>query len=143
MSLSFLNPINYIKSFGSFLKGGTGAAEKAMDGLINGADKLFLTTEEKLDYNQNATKLWIEIQKAIREEGSIRSITRRIFSLSCLFSYLFLAFLCIVFFKIDREFSLFIYQIMEGKLGILTLGAGAFYLGPTMIANAVNKIKKG
>ena len=116
-----------------FLNSTSNAADKAMDGIINGGDKLFFTAEEKAEYAQKAAELWLKIQEAIREEGSIRSLTRRYIAVISTAVYLLFGITSIVVFPIDKEWSNFILKIMTGELGWMVLGINVFYFGPHMI----------
>ena len=116
-----------------FLKGSPQILDKATDGIINGADLLFLTDEEKLQYQQEAAKLWLKIQESIRDENSIRSITRRYIAVLSTICYFLLVFLAVVVYSFNSDWSAFIFGILTSELGWMVLGINAFYFGPHMI----------
>jgi len=115
------------------------AAEKAMDGIVKGVDALVLTDEEKIQYGQRATELWLKIQEAIREEGSIRSLTRRYIAIAAIAAYLLLALVAAAAFPFDAKYSAFLLSLMDSKLGWLVIGIGGFYFGPHMLGRITKK----
>ncbi len=70
----------------SWLTGGSGAAEKAVDGIYNGVDKLFYTDEEKASDYSLRNKLYIEYQKATMPQN----VARRIIALMVVGNWLLL-----------------------------------------------------
>lgn len=57
-----------------WLFGGTKSADKTIDSISSGLDKLVYTAEEKADASREGVKLWIEYQKATQPQNLARRL---------------------------------------------------------------------
>src|SRR5688500_16654198 len=113
-----------------WLTAGPKAAEKILDGTISGLDKLVLTEEERHDFMQKAGEQWLELQKLLGEETSVRGVTRRILAVMCVGVYIVLSLLSVAVWKFDKAFADFIWEVVNaGYYGYLALTIVAFYFG--------------
>ena len=69
-----------------FLKG----SEKAMDAVIKGGDALMLTDEERIQYTQKATELYLDHMKVVSEQSTPTSISRRYVAMTVLVPFVLL-----------------------------------------------------
>lgn len=53
------------------------SADKVLNGMVKGIDALVLTQEERVQYVAKAQDVWLETQKALAQETSARSVSRR------------------------------------------------------------------
>ncbi len=120
-----------IMGFFSFLttseKAVNTAADLAKDA-AKGIDALFFTAEEKSAASIQAIELWVETQKIIRDEGSIRSVTRRILAIMILGTFLAEGITSIVLFKFDPLWSAQVLAIMKSQ-GMMVGAVTVFYFG--------------
>ena len=129
-------------SFFDWFKTGPKAAEKILDGTIKGLDALVLTNEEKEQYAQKAAEAWLDAQKVLHDESSIRSVTRRLIALLVMVPYIGLVLACAVALPFNPEYSKFYLALADGKFGLLALAVVTFYFGPYMIGRAMGIGKK-
>lgn len=123
-----------------WLTAGPKAAEKVLDGAISGIDKLVLTEEEKQDLRQKLAENWIELQKLLGEETTVRGITRRILAVMCVGTYIGLSVTSVVVWKFDKTFADFIWEVANaGQYGYITLAIVAFYFGPYFLSSLLGK----
>ena len=115
-------------------------ADKVVDGAIAGIDKLFFTDEEKADMSQKAFELWIELQRAIAGESSIRSITRRILAILIMGSFLLMLLAAAFIWIFNPLWSKFILEV-AGNLSNLVLAIGIFYFGYYAVGGVVRSFK--
>jgi hypothetical protein len=66
-------------------------ADKALDAIVKGGDALVLTSEEKLQYQQEAMRLHLKVVETIANESSPTAISRRVVALFVLFPFTFLS----------------------------------------------------
>jgi len=57
-----------------WLFGGSKAADKTVDGISSGIDKLVYTDEEKADASREGLKLWIKYQEATQPQNLARRL---------------------------------------------------------------------
>jgi hypothetical protein len=126
-------------SFFSWIKGGADAATKVLDAGINGLDALVLTDEEKIQYRQKLADNWVELQKTLGEETTVRGITRRLIALLFVASYVALILIAAALYLLVPEYSKFLIDLAEGKFGWIVLTVVGFYFGPYMIQKALQK----
>lgn len=129
-------------SFWDWFKTGPKAAEKILDGTIKGIDALVLTNEEKEQYAQKAATAWLEAQKVLHDESSVRSVTRRFIALLVMVPYVLLILAAVSFVPWYPEYSQTLMAVADGKFGLLALAVVTFYFGPYMIGRAMNVGKK-
>lgn len=122
-----------------WFKSGPDAASKVLDAGIKGLDALVFTDEERAELNRKLGENWVELQKALASESTVRSVTRRIIAFSVIFPFVGLILLAVAVYKLDPEFSRFIITIAESKFGWLVVGVGGFYFGPHMLGRMKGK----
>lgn len=126
----------------STIFGSSSALKTAGDVIKNGVDMLDekkFTEEELSKAMLEYTSTWLEIQKTIASENSIRSITRRIIAWMIIGLFLILIMASCIIYKFDNLWSSYILTIIEtSKLGWLTTGVGVFYFGYYGVAKIYN-----
>ena len=129
------------KALGWFV-GGSKSANKVLDGITKGADKLVFTDEEKADYYAQAQKIWIDMQKAAGDEASARSITRRIIAVSVIFVFLFFLVIAGMVYPWMKDWSAHLSAlIFDSDFSYIVGAVSVFYFGPTHIAPMINSIR--
>jgi hypothetical protein len=122
-----------------FLSSGPRAAEKVLDAGISGIDKIVYTEEEKADARQKMLDIWMELQKTLGEETSVRGVTRRILAIMFCSSYILLSLGSVAVWKWDKAYADFMWDVAQGTYGTLTLTVAAFYFGPYFIQKLLGK----
>ena len=117
-----MNPFKWIA-------GGSEMANKSLDAIIKGGDALILTDEERLAYNQKAGELWLDIQKTLNEETSIRSVTRRVMAAMIMGSFTSIVLSGCIVWPFWPEYSAFLIGVADDKFGMMAIGVAAFYFG--------------
>jgi hypothetical protein len=117
----------------SWLVSGPQAAEKILDGTIKGIDALVYTDEEKAAMRQKAADNWLELQKALGEETTVRSVARRALALLVTVPFVLMIVAAAVLYKIDGEYAKFLVSLAEGQFGWLVMGVMAFYFGTHLV----------
>jgi len=112
---------------------GSEAASKVLDGAIKGIDALVYTEEEKAAARQKMMDNWIELQKALGEETTVRSVTRRILAVLIVLPFVCLILAAAVIYAFDLEYAKFLLALAESQFGWLVLGVMGFYFGPYMM----------
>lgn len=138
-------------SFWGKLFGSTTVVETAADTVSTAVktgfgmlDSAFYTDQEKAADAKDATRIWLEIQKVIAGENSLRSITRRIIAWAFVAEFL-LAFnvglFCALFFesKVEKVVSI----VAAFQLGYIVLAIVTFYFGTYGIGQLLGGKKKG
>lgn len=116
------------------------ATEKVLDGAISGIDKLVYTDEEKAEARTKYLETWLELQKMLGEETSVRGITRRILAIMCVGTYIFLSLFSVAMWKFDKAYADFIWEVGNaGQYGYITLTIVAFYFGPYFLEKLIGK----
>jgi len=118
--------------FTKMFTGGPEAATTALKAGIAGIDMLVLTQEEHIKYQKELADTWNQTQKAIQEETSIRSVTRRILAFMTMGSFVALVLSAAVVYKFDAAYSKFLLELAEGQFGWLVMGVATFYFGPML-----------
>ena len=103
---------------------------------MKGIDALFYTDEEKAEGKEKVFQLWLDTQKVLAGESSIRSMTRRAVALAFVFSYLIMLLGCIPVYFFDQEYAKFILQV-AGVITPVVGGISFFFFG----SYAVNSIR--
>ncbi len=127
----------------SWLKTSEKAVDTAADLVKDGAaalDMMFYTDEEKSISAQKMIDTWIEMQNAMHQENSAKSITRRYLALMILGSFLAQAFIAIGLFRYDPEWSKFVLSIM-GLQSFMVGSVTIFYFGYYGIKQILGKKK--
>lgn len=118
---------------------GTDSAEKVLDAGIRGIDALILTDEEKIEYHKKLADQWIELQKTLGPETTIRAVTRRILSVGIMGSYMLLCLVAAAVWPWLPGYTQVLLDIADGKFGLMTIGVAGFYFGPYMIGQFMKK----
>jgi hypothetical protein len=63
---------------------------KVTDAVVKGGDALILTDEERIQYNQKAAELHLELTKQIGKESSPTAVSRRIVAMTVLVPFVLL-----------------------------------------------------
>ncbi len=112
---------------------GSDAARTVLDGAVKGIDALVYTDEEKAAMRQKLGDQWLELQKVLGEETTVRSVTRRILAVLIVVPFVFLILAAAVVYKFDMEYAKFLLALAESQFGWLVLGVAGFYFGPYMM----------
>ena len=64
--------------------------DKVTDAIIAGGDKLMLTDQERIKYDQKGADIHLRLTEAIGNESTPTAISRRIMALLCIGPYVFL-----------------------------------------------------
>ena len=107
---------------------------------VKGIDALFFTDEEKSDASRKLYELWLETQKIVRDENTVRSMTRR--GLACMIMGLFLLLILMaaVCWPLMSEWSGALIK-MAGILSNLVMAVAIFYFGPYAFSAYIKKKK--
>lgn len=121
--------MNIFKWFSS----GSDAAKTVLDGAVKGIDALVYTDEERAEMRKKMGDQWLELQKALGEETTVRSVTRRILAVLVVVPFVLLVMAAAVIYKFDMKYAQFLLTLAESQFGWLVLGVAAFYFGPYMM----------
>lgn len=133
--------MNIFQQIGRWFTAGSDSASKVLDAGIAGIDALVLTDEEKMELNKKLGDQWVELQKTLGPETTIRAVTRRILSVLIMGSYIVLCMGAAAVYKFDAAYTTVLLSIADGKFGVMALGVAAFYFGPYMIGQFMGKKK--
>lgn len=112
---------------------GSDAAAKVLDGAVRGLDALVYTDEEKAEMRKKLGDQWVEVNKILTEETTVRSVTRRIMAVSIVFPFVGLITAAAIAWPFNQEYSKFLLGLADGNFGFMALGVAAFYFGPYMM----------
>lgn len=131
-----------------WLFGASKSAEKVVDtgcGLLttaaSGIDMMFYTDEEKAQAKAAVYTQWLKTQEVIREEGSVRSVTRRMIAVAFTTIFLCMCIAGVVLALITKDPSNPCFD-MVSEMGMIEMTIIVFYFGPTMIGRAITSVKK-
>lgn len=127
--------MNILKWFSS----GPEAAGKVLDAGIKGLDALVFTDEERAELNRKLGAQWLELQKVLGEETTVRSVTRRMLALLVVCPFVALVLGCAAAYPFDKEYAKFLLELAQSQFGWLVMGVAAFYFGPHMIQRLMPK----
>lgn len=130
--------MNWFKWF----QAGSDSATKVLDAGIKGIDALVLTEEERMELNKQLGQQWVDLQKTLGPETTIRAVTRRILSVAIMGSYMLLCLAAAAVYSFNPSYTDVLLDIAEGKFGVMTLGVAAFYFGPYMVGQFMGKKKE-
>ena len=124
----------------SWITGGSKAADKVIDGIVNTGDALFFTSEEKSEFDMKRQELWLELQKTLGSESSPRSVNRRVVAWTVMLMTASLTLLCILFNAIGKpELADYVQEVtVQFKWPWAFCGVIVFYFG-THLVGAINK----
>jgi len=94
----------------------------------NGIDALFFTAEEKSKASLQAIELWIKTQEIIRDEGSARSITRRVLAVMILSFTLILGLATCAIWPYNAAWAVYLLAVLK-EFGFMTGAVTVFYFG--------------
>lgn len=123
----------------NWFSAGSDTATKVLDAGIAGIDALILTEEERLTMQAKLGDHWLETQKALQDESTIRSVTRRVLSWVVMGSYTLLVLAAAVAYGFDADYGKFLLDLADGKFGFLVVMVGGFYFGPHMLGRFLKK----
>lgn len=129
--------------FFDWFSSGSKAAEKVLDASIRGLDALVFTDEERAELNKQLGAQWLELQKVIGNESSIRSVTRRVIACAIIFPFIALVIAAAIAYPYSASYAAFLVSLAESKFGWLVLGVGGFYFGPYLISRALGAKNSG
>jgi len=109
---------------------------------VAGIDALFFTQEEKAQMSHKTFELWLEVQRVIKDESSVRSVTRRVLAVMCMAVYLgLIVAACVVAFW-EPTYANFVFTVAK-ELTFMITGIAFFYFGTYGVGNyLMNKEKK-
>jgi hypothetical protein len=110
-----------------FLTGGSSAAEKVVDGVTSGIDKLVFTEEEKADYRIKGGELHLKMLEITNKESTASSVARRMICVPIVWVWLFLIIVYVVLGTLSLPVA-----VVQDAIETLTVPAGmalAFYVG--------------
>lgn len=123
-------------------------SEKAVDtGLdlvkkgADGIDMLIFTDEEKARFSAETMQLWLKTQEVIKDESSIRSVTRRILAVAIVGEFLLFLLMAGVGFLFNVGWAKYLLMLAQELSGLAMLVAG-FYFGYYAVSNVVKQAKK-
>ena len=115
-----------------WLFGGSKAADKTVDSLSNGIDKMFYTDEEKADGRQKGFDSFIKWQEATQPQNLARRLIALI--VTALFSVLVLV--CVVAGYFDQEgYSAYVYELTKELVFPAFLVIISFYFGKGIVSD--------
>lgn len=124
--------------FLDLFRAGPDAATKVLDTGIAGIDKIVYTEEEKADARQKLLDTWIELQKTLGGETSVRGVTRRILTFLTVLPYTLLILVAAVMYYYNVEYANFLVNLADGKFGLIVATIVVFYFGP-MVGRILGK----
>ena len=116
-----------------WFSGGADAAGKVLDASIKGIDALVYTDEEKAVARQKLADQWLELQKALGEETTVRSVTRRVLAVLVVVPFVMLILAAAAIYPFSIEYAKFLLELASSQFGWLVMGVAAFYFGPYML----------
>lgn len=108
---------------------------------IAGIDKIIFTDEERAEMGIKRMQTWLEVQKALAEENSIRSITRRIVAVTMIGLFGLLLLSGAVLYRVDPGWSEFLLKLC-GQMFEVVLLIVIFYFGWYGVKGVVGEAKK-
>ncbi len=117
----------------SWLLAGPEAATRVLDAGVRGIDALVYTDEEKAVAKQKLLDGWLQLQKDMGEETTVRAVTRRILAILIIVPFVFLVLSAAVAYFFDPQYTQFLIDLADGQFGIMALAVTCFYFGPYMI----------
>ena len=112
---------------------GPDAAGKVLDAGIKGIDALVYTDEEKSVAKQRLVDQWVELQKILGEETTVRAVTRRVLAVITISCFALLVMGAAISWPFSKEYAAFLLELASSQFGWLVLGVAGFYFGPYML----------
>lgn len=107
----------------SWLFGNSEGANKTIENVSNGIDKIWHTDEEKSDAQQKAFETFIKYQEATQPQNQ----ARRLIAMMIVGLFVFLVLLGVLVWPWMREYSSFIFEILTSAVLPLTITIIMFY----------------
>ncbi|MFK5947952.1 MAG: hypothetical protein QM500_04165 [Methylococcales bacterium] len=117
-----------------WLFGGSGAADKAVDSISSGIDKMFYTDEEKADASQKGFDTFIKWQEATQPQN----VARRLIALIITFLFAGLIIAGCAVWPWFPDFSVFIFSMLSELVLPSYIVIIAFYFGKRIISDFKN-----
>lgn len=114
----------------------TGA--KVTEGIMSGLDKIWFTEEEKSDAQQKASDTLLKFWDITTKENTEQSKARRMLAVMTFRVYFFLLLTAVAMYKVDMDYSAFIFDV-AGTLTILVTGVAGIYFGPHQLSKVWKK----
>ena len=102
--------------------------DKVTDAIISGGDKLMLTDEERLDYNQKAAEIHLKLTEKIGNESAPTAVSRRVVGLMVLAPFAFLSIGGAILYPLNEAMSQHWLLVAE-NFQMPSLAVVAFYFG--------------
>jgi len=117
----------------SFLKGPK-TVEKVLDAAIKGADALILTDEERIQYNQKSTELYLKQIELVNKESSPTSLSRRVIAWGALGCFSFLEIGSAIFYAFGATDIAEHWQTLAAEdYGVIVMICVGFYFGSHVV----------
>lgn len=118
---------------------------KIVEGAVSGIDRLFLSKEEKVDSMMKIADAQAEWVKSTLNSDTVSSKARRYIAVAVIFVFLAMLITSIAFYRTDKEYSMFIFDMAKSDISILVIMIAGFYFGgymaSTHILSGVSKRK--
>jgi len=101
---------NLVGSAFGWLFGGSSQADKTVNSITSGIDKLVYTDEEKAEAGQKGMQLFIEYQKATQPQN----VARRLIALIITSLFALLVLIGVVAWPFNPEYSDYVFEILQG-----------------------------
>jgi len=98
-------------------------------GAVKGIDKLIFTNEEKAEFNKAMADSVVEFTKSTLGENTARSLTRRYVTYAFVGTFLVLVLGSGAVYLIDKDYSMFLFDLSKSIFSIVMMIAAFFYGG--------------
>lgn len=121
--------------------------ETVNKGVYNGIDMMFFTDEEKNTMSNEAQGKILDFHLAlaekVRDESSIRSITRRILAVMIMSVWVLLVLAAAVLIIIGKKEEFDAIMALLATISSIVLSVVVFYFGPEVISRIITRVKSG
>ncbi len=115
-------------------------AANIINSTVSSIDKLFYTEEEKAENAKDAFKLWLEAQRILIHESSVRSITRRYLAVMIVAVFLFLILLSAGLFAFGVDTAAKVFECAKAIANLVFMVA-VFYFGYYGAQHVIKAVK--
>lgn len=132
-----MNPFNLFKSSDKAIDTVSDLAKDASKGI----DAMFFTQEEKSQASAKAMEMIMAWQEKMKDENSIRSVTRRIIAWAVVGVYLTLKVGGVIVWQVNKIYGNYICQQADSmfQLVMMVMGTYFVYYGLTKVAGGLKK----
>lgn len=109
-----------------------------IEGISNGADKMFFTAEEKAEFNQKGAETILEFWKSTANENTEQSKARRELAKMTFKVFFFLLISACALYRFDSEWAIFILKI-AGTITFIVSAITVIYFGPHQLSKIWKK----